>query len=85
MSALSPATGEIVTDLLTAGTGLELIEREADAGDDGRQVPQDAEVVMGILRDGALLRFGDGHPLTLRAGDRLVTVRPATSKAGKGS
>ena len=40
---------------------------------------------MGILRDGALLRFGDGHPLTVRAGDRLVTVRPATSKAGKGS
>lgn len=66
-------------------TGLELSERPADASDDGRQVPQDAEVVMGILRDGALLRFGDGHPLTVRAGDRLVTVRPAASKAGEGS
>ena len=36
VSALSPATGELVSDLLEAGSGLELVERGAVEADIGR-------------------------------------------------
>lgn len=79
VSALSPATGDVATDMLSAGTGLELIEREATDADVGSSGPATSEILLGVLRGGQLYKFGSGAPLEVRAGDRLVMVRHAGS------
>lgn len=77
VSALSPATGDVATDLLSSGTGLELIERDATDADLGISGPATAEILLGILRAGKLHKFGYGAPLEVQPGDRLVMVRHA--------
>jgi voltage-gated potassium channel len=77
VSALCTATGDIATDLLSSGTGLELIERGATDADVGSRGPATAEILLGILRAGQLHKFGYGAPLEIRPGDRLVMVRHA--------
>jgi voltage-gated potassium channel len=85
VSALSPATGDVATDLLSAGSGLELVEREATATDVGSSVPATPEILLGILREGRLYKYGehvDGQPLQVREGDRLVAVRNVGNPVG---
>ncbi len=77
VSALSPATGDVATDLLSAGEGLELIERDATMADIGATGPTAPEILLGIVRNGRVHKFGEGTPLQVRAGDRLVVVRHA--------
>src|SRR6478609_909533 len=78
VSANSAATGEIAADLLEAGSGLELVERAADASDGGRSINGASDIVVGVVRDGTLHRFGDAGLGEVRAGDRLVTLRSFT-------
>jgi voltage-gated potassium channel len=75
VSATSAATGEIAVDILESGTGLELYEREAVTADVGRSVNIASDLVVGVVRDGVLHRFGDPAVDVVRAGDRLVTIR----------
>lgn len=77
VSALSPATGDVATDLLSSGTGLELIERDATEADFGTSGPSTPEILLGILRSGRLHKFGEGPALAVQPGDRLVMVRQA--------
>lgn len=77
VSALSPATGDVATDLLSAGTGLELIEREATDADVGTSGPATKEILLAILRAGQLHKFGYGAAMEILPGDRLVMVRHA--------
>lgn len=84
VSALSPATGDIATDLLSAGTGLELVEREATASDIGVRVADAPEIVLAVLRDGRMHKYGHGEALEVRPGDRLVTVRNHGRDSGGG-
>lgn len=73
MSALSPATGEVMADLLDAGTGLAITERVADADEPGTVFDPDRGIVIGVMRGGVLLNAQSG-PVDVRAGDRLVIV-----------
>jgi voltage-gated potassium channel len=75
VSALSPATGELVSDLLEAGSGLELVERAAADTDIGRPVTAGDDVLLGVVRGGRLHRFGDADADVVRPGDRIVAVR----------
>jgi len=75
VSALSPATGELVSDLLEAGSGLELVERAAADTDIGRPVTAGTDVLLGVVRDGRLCRFGDADAGVVQPGDRIVAVR----------
>ena len=79
-AALSPATGQIAHDLLSVGSGLELIERSAGPGDAGRLLPNGDEVVLAVVRDGEIHVHGQGG-VTINPGDRLVVVRQATTEA----
>lgn len=76
--ATSPASGEIAVDLLEFGSGLELVERPAEAPDHGRAVGNggdDSDVVVAVVRNGTLRRLGDEGLDAVQPGDRLVTLR----------
>jgi voltage-gated potassium channel len=77
VSAMSPATGQIAHDLLSAGAGLELVERAAAPGEQGRMLPTGDEMVLAVLQDGRLHAYGMGE-VAVGAGDRLVVVRRAS-------
>jgi voltage-gated potassium channel len=75
MSANSPATADLMTDLLDSATGLELIERDAGPADTGRVLEPAEETLLGVVRGGTLGTQGEGEPITVQPGDRLVIVR----------
>ncbi len=84
VSVLSPATGELISDLLEAGSGLELVERAAADADIGRPVSAGDDVLLGVVRDGRLCRFGDADAGVVQPGDRIVAVRNiGTAQSGK--
>ncbi len=72
----SPQTVEVLEDLLNVGSGLDLVEREISAADVGRPVSEvsPGEPVLGIIRDGRLMRFDDERVATVREGDRVICL-----------
>lgn len=77
ISAYSPATGDLVTDLLDASTGREIIERAALDADLGQRFSPQSEVMLDVVRKGVLTSADreDTAPITVQPGDRLVVVR----------
>lgn len=70
----SPRIVEVLEDLMSVGTGLDIIERVVAPEDDGRSLADmtgDAPVI-GVVRGSDLLRFDDQRAHTVRAGDKLV-------------
>lgn len=70
----------VLEDLLRAGEGLDLVERDVE----GDEIGQPAGAVRGTLvvaveRSGELLRFDDPRCASLAAGDRLVGFRSAST------
>jgi voltage-gated potassium channel len=72
----SPNVVRVLEDLLSAGEGLDVIERDVAAAEIGRPVAElasDAPVIA-VIRDDTTLRFDDERLGTLRAGDTLVCL-----------
>ena len=76
VSALSPRVGQVVTDLLSYGRGMDIVEEPAGPGDVGAQPGASGLPVLAVVRDGELLRFDDPRIGRVRAEDRVVVVRP---------
>ncbi len=78
LSAVGPELGSIIQDLLTAGTGLEVSQRQAAPQEVG-QAPGSLlhERVIGIIRGGTLRRFYDSTASRIETGDQLIVVRRA--------
>jgi voltage-gated potassium channel len=74
VSAVSPATGVVVQDLISPGAGLDLVERPAAPDEDGAALSAVAELVVAVVRDGALHLYNDPVVAHLRAGDKLISV-----------
>jgi voltage-gated potassium channel len=81
----SPRIVNIVEDLLSAGEGLDIIERpiERDEVETSAPARNRGELLVAVVRGGELIRFDDPRAARLHAGDRLVclTGRPATGQA----
>ena len=75
VSAQSPAIAKVVEDLLVSRAGLELIERAAAPDEVGRAVAELDALVIAVLRDGLICRYGSSEADLLLDGDRLVVVR----------
>ncbi len=75
-STLSPEVGAVVTDLLTYGQGLDMVEQPAGPGEIGLAPRSCALPVLGVIRAGRMLRFDDPDIGTIRAQDRMIVVRP---------
>ena len=71
----TPQVTDVLEDLLTVGEGLDIAEREVTL-DEAGPVPAALRegVVLAVVRDGELLRFGDPRAAELRAGDRLIEL-----------
>lgn len=72
----SPRLVEVLEDLMTVGTGMDIVEREIGDDDAGRPLTDmhlDAPVVA-VIRDGHTYRFDEPAVQTLQAGDRVVCL-----------
>jgi len=72
----SPRTVEVLEDLLSVGSGLDLVEREVGSHESGRAVTDvyPGEPILAIIRGDELLRFDDERVATVREGDRVICL-----------
>jgi voltage-gated potassium channel len=81
----SPRIVEVLEDLLSVGTGLDITEEVVGPEDDGRPLTdfhRNAPVIA-IERGDEVLRFDDAAAATVRAGDRLVCLCSNRGKDGQ--
>jgi voltage-gated potassium channel len=75
LATTAPHTTEVLEDLITVGSGLDIVERpvrDDEVGPLERLGPHTP--VVAVVRDGELLRFDDTRAAELRPGDSLVVV-----------
>ncbi|MFB8772194.1 potassium channel family protein [Streptomyces broussonetiae] len=81
MSLVSPPVARTLEDLMTIGSGLDLIERPVAPGEVGRPPHESTELVLAVVRDKNVLDFTDPRLTELRKGDQVVTIaRAAVSR-----
>lgn len=75
----SPQTVEVLEDLLSVGSGIDLIERRVGPAEAGMEAAAlaTAEPIVAVVRGEQLLRFDDERVATLQEGDRLICLSPA--------
>jgi voltage-gated potassium channel len=73
-SVLSPSVGRVMDDLITYGSGLDLIERPVDPSEAGLAPREVRDLVVSVMRDARLLDHDDPEANPLRATDRLITI-----------
>ena len=69
-----PHVTEILEDLLSVGEGLDIAHRPVEESELGPLSALEIErgIVVGVIRDGELIRFDDPRASELRAGDQVV-------------
>lgn len=77
LATSKPTVVEIIEDLLTPDTGLAISEREVESKEVGGSPRHLSDIVLGVVRDGKLLRFDDPQVDALEKSDRLLYVRSA--------
>ena len=71
-----PRVTEVLEDLLSVGDGLDIAERPVDLSECGPSGRLQADgPVVGVFRDGELMRFDDPRLSTLAEGDRIVYLK----------
>jgi len=73
----SPRTVHVLEDLMTAGHGLDILEREVTTDERGRRLDGLGFPVLAVFREGRLRHFDEPAVAELQAGDRLVYVASA--------
>ncbi len=77
LATSKPTVVEIIEDLLTPDTGLAISEREVESKEVGGSPRHLSDIVLGVVREGKLLRFDDPQVDALEKSDRLLYVRSA--------
>ena len=72
LATASPETVEVVNDLLSFGSGLDIDEREVTAAEIGHDVDALGVPVMAVVREGTLLLYHHPDIGTMREHDRIV-------------
>ena len=73
----APAVVELIEDLLTPDAGLAIVEKDVlpnQIGGSPRHLPM---TVLGVVRDGQLMRIDDPKVDAMEVGDRLLYIRSA--------
>lgn len=73
----TPRVVEMIENLLSPDTGLTIAEREVAQTEVGGSARHLRDIVLGVVREGALLRIDSPEVDTVEAGDRLLYVRTA--------
>ncbi|HEY5943272.1 MAG TPA: NAD-binding protein [Solirubrobacterales bacterium] len=75
LSTQTPQITEVMEDLMTIGEGLDIKEREIGPGEAGpAPIGPDEAIMLAVVRDGEVIRFGDPRIRELQVGDRLVEL-----------
>lgn len=76
LATRTPHLVTVLEDLLSLGSGLDLIEREVTAEQAGRGLADydHRQLAIGAIRNGELLRFDDPRAELLQLGDRVVCL-----------
>lgn len=77
LATTTPSVVEMIEDLLTPDTGLAIAEREVEQSEVGGSPRHLSDIVLGVVRDGHLLRIGSPEVDAIEAADRLLYVRNA--------
>ncbi|KAF4408264.1 MULTISPECIES: TrkA family potassium uptake protein [Streptomyces] len=77
LSMLSPSAGTVMEDLISQGSGLDLVERPVVKAEVGRSVRETGDLVVSVLRGHRLLGYDDPKASPLQSTDRLITIRRA--------
>ncbi|MBZ4320019.1 potassium channel family protein [Streptomyces sp. SCA2-4] len=77
MSMVSPYVGTVMEDLLTYGTGLDVVDRPVTKAEAGHSPRDCADLVVAVVRGHRLLNFTDPEATPLRLTDRVITIRQA--------
>jgi len=67
-------------DLLTPDAGFAIAEREVNPKEVGGSPKHNTDIVLGVVRDGKLLRVDDERVDALENGDRLLYIRSADAE-----
>ncbi len=77
LATSKPTVVEMIEDLLTPDAGLVIAEREVEPKEVGGSPRHLADTVLGVVRDGRLLRVDDERVDALELTDRVLYVRGA--------
>ena len=67
----------MMEDLLTPDAGFAIAEREVEAREVGGSPRHLPDIVLGVVREGTLIRVDDPRVDALETGDRLLHIRNA--------
>ncbi len=77
LATTTPSVVAMIEDLLTPDTGLAIAEREVEPSEVGGSPRHLSDIVLGVVRDGHLLRIGAPEVDAVEATDRLLYIRNA--------
>jgi voltage-gated potassium channel len=77
LATTMPSVVEMIEDLLTPDAGLAIAEREVEQTEIGGSPRHLRDIVLGVVRDGHLLRIGAPEVDAIEATDRLLYIRNA--------
>ena len=77
IATTTPSVVEMIEDLLTPDAGFAIAEREVERKEVGGSPRHLPDIVLGVVRDGKLLRVDEPEVDALEAGDRLLYIRSA--------
>lgn len=77
LATSTPSVVEMIEDLLTPDIGLAIAEREVEQTEIGGSPRHLHDIVLGVVRDGHLLRIGAPEVDAIEANDRLLYVKQA--------
>lgn len=75
IATTTPKVVEIIEDLLTPDAGLAIAERDVEPSEVGGSARHLSDIVLGVVRDGRLLRVDAPEVDAIELGDRLLYVR----------
>jgi voltage-gated potassium channel len=81
LSAQSPATGDVIGDLLIQGRGLHLVDRPVRPDELGRSPTDCPDLILAAVRDGELIRYDNIDAFI--SGDRVIAVRVHLPEEGE--
>ncbi|KUH81337.1 MULTISPECIES: potassium channel family protein [unclassified Mycobacterium] len=76
----TPSVVQVMEDLLTPDAGFAIAEREVTPKEVGGSPRHLHDIVLGVVRDGQLLRVDSPEVDTVESGDRLLYIRSADSE-----
>jgi voltage-gated potassium channel len=75
IATTTPTVVQMIEDLLTPEAGFAVAEREVDKAEVGGSPRHLSDIVLGVVRDGQLLRVDAPEADAIEANDRLLYIR----------